>query len=196
MTEAEDDLAGARDLVWDEANEQLLMLYVDPGQSTNTTIRSGRILAIDVYSGARQLVSSNASPEGEPEFFMSYSLAFDQAGGQLFLLQRNDVVGIDPVSGQRSPLYNQTGLRGRIGAVDSAGNSLFVIRQDERINSSSLIEFDIEMEEMITHPANGLTVTQGGDLVYDEWEQRLLYTSRGHIGVFDLDSGELENWLF
>jgi len=54
------------DVALDEVNPQVLVLLEEPGQTTSSTLVSGRIASFDLASGETGLISDNTIPTEEP----------------------------------------------------------------------------------------------------------------------------------
>jgi hypothetical protein len=89
------------DLALDEGNQQLLLLLKEPGQTTSSTLVSGRVVSFDLDTGATQLISDNMIPTEEPQFWGTTGILFDTAGQQLLVFQAHNILTIQPVTGDR-----------------------------------------------------------------------------------------------
>lgn len=196
LSEREASDAFARDLVFDPKRKRLLLLETDPGQMTATTASSGRVIAIDPLSGERERVSDNTAPEGEPEFFLTYSMVFDEALDRLLLMQRNSVISVHPRTGKRSLILAERALQAIDAALDSEGRQLITGSSPGYSPVRQLERLDLDRGELTPIDTDELSIPQGSDLVYDSVRNRLLFVKGGHVGAVDLTSGEVIQWLY
>jgi len=184
-------LEDMRDLALDEKNGQLLALLSDSGPTTSTTIRSGRIVSIDLGTGMRRLLSDNTKPTGEPEFYYTYSLLYDNVRDRLIVLQFGNILSVDPVSGRRQTLVDYRGLSPGAATIDERGDRIIVGRSPRGVSNQifELLEVDLETGTFTPIKIDVFSINGIADIVFD-WRENRLFYYYGHVGTLDLDTGE------
>ena len=190
LTGPGESLADSQDLVLDHARNRLLVFSQMRGQTTSSSFGSGKIISVDLNSGERQLLSSNASPPGDPEFHLASSIAFDSAGDRLLLLNATELVSIDPISGARQLVLEEPVCWLTNSDIDELGSRLLVVtRAVETGQPCSAFAVDLASAAKSDLP---LPMGEGftGQLRYDDSENRLFFI-RGRLGMLDLTTGEV-----
>ena len=189
---AGESLTDARDLALDEVRNNLLVLAQDLGPTTSTTIRSGRIVTVDLATGDRQRLSDNTMPPGDPEFFATYSIHFEKAGDRLVLVERGNIVEIDPVSGARQQLWGGDLYDPVSSDLDATGNRLIIAKSGLgsyiQIDLSTAVSSDlIQVDGIYVDPIR----IEPRQFEYDQFEDRIFFTTGTHVGVIWLSAGEV-----
>jgi hypothetical protein len=101
-----DLLREMRDLSIDETRNRLLVMRSKFSTNNDDT----QIYAVDMATGARQVLSDNVTPSNADPFTFATAIVFDDAGDRLVVLQRNGnaAYAVDPVSGARSVFADDT----------------------------------------------------------------------------------------
>ncbi len=179
------------DLALDEVNQQLLLLLVEPGPTTSSTLVSGRILTFDLTSGDTQLISDNTMPTEEPTFWGTLSILFDTAGQQLLVFQAHKIMTVQPVTGERQLLIEDNHIWARVSVIDEiGGRAIFGNRGSSQATSFSRLDaVDLSTGNQSLVVGAQRSLSNSIDVAYDWLNDRLFYASGGHIGTIDLVSG-------
>ncbi len=81
-----------------------------PGRALIVDPMSKRLLAVDLATGVRSIVSDNSTPDGAEPFSSPYDVAVDRAGKRALVLDtgRSAVIAVDLATGRRSVLSDAT----------------------------------------------------------------------------------------
>jgi hypothetical protein len=186
-----ESLEDMRDLALDSENRQILVLLIDPGSATATTVRSGGIVSVDLETGTRSLISDNTIPHEEPGFFISYSILFDTVRDQLLVVQRNSILGVDPILGQRQTLIDYRSLEPSLATIDEMGGRIIVGRGSWPDRIYELVEIDLESgDSKVLLPTRDYLIPSSTDIAIDSKNNRLFYSYGEHVGMLNLDTGK------
>ena len=132
----------------DSSNNRLLVVDV----AIMSGGSQGAVLAVDLDTGVRSILSDNATPDANTPFSAPESIALDSANGRALVLDYvlNAVVAVDLATGARSilsdgatpnannPLMTPNGI-----VVDSANNRALITDIDYNTNLSSVVAVDL-----------------------------------------------------
>lgn len=171
----------ARNMAVDEARNRILVLRTAFSTNNDDT----QIYAVDMNTGARAVLSDNATPDTQNPFSFATAIVFDTAGDQLLVLQRGSpVLTVDPDLGSRAIFVDDSG-----GNVVSAVNDPVAARALLADRFSSVIE----ALPLVGGRIESLWRTGGtpGQIALDRLNNRLLVNRGIEIVAIDLDTGEL-----
>jgi len=180
-----DPLTDARDLAIDDARNHVLVMRSRLSTNNDDT----QIYAVDMSTGARDVLSDNVTPDAVNPFRYTRSIVFDVAGDQLIVPQDHAAVcAVDPDLGTRAIFLDE-----RAGSVVSAVNDPVAARILMANRFSSVIE---ELP-LVGGSIQFLWSTryEPAQIALDGKNQRLLvlYVRRTGIAAIDLNTGALTN---
>jgi hypothetical protein len=186
-------LVDMEDLGVDEKRNQLLVMAEDSGSNTNSTIRSGRIIAINLETGESKLLSSNGTQGGDAEFFITYWIHMDRVADRLLLFQRNNILSINPKTGQRKLVLEFNALQPRAITVDEPGGRMLVGRAAWNSQVFRLLSVDVASGNYTELPVDSGVIPGNSKFEYDAIRNRLFFTNYGHIGLINLNTWKFKS---
>lgn len=182
------------DLALDEGNQQLLLLLKEPGQTTSSTLVSGRVVSFDLDTGATQLISDNMIPTEEPQFWGTTGILFDTAGQQLLVFQAHNILTIQPVTGDRQLLLEDDHIWATVSVIDEiGGRTIFSNRGDPQslgFDSFDAADLSTGTQSFVVRAERSFP--NSINAAYDWLSERLFYVNGDHVGTIDLVTGEVE----
>jgi DNA-binding beta-propeller fold protein YncE len=132
-TDVSESLVDARDIALDEISSNALILA---GGSDGINDFETRVISIDLADGARFVLSDGLTPNADNPLEdnpFDMSVVFDSVGFRLLVMQRGDLLSVDPLTGHRS-VFSDTGVGGAVDAThDALNNRVLVVN---RVNST------------------------------------------------------------
>ena len=185
-TDVSESLVDARDIALDEISNHALLLV----GGLNSVVNDTRVISVDLANGARSLLSDGSIPNIDNplgRLFDGMSIVFDSVGFRLLVMQRGDLLSVDPLTGHRS-VFSDTGIGGAVDAThDALNNRVLVVN---RVNST-LYGADLNSGDVQSiWPLNfGGSPTR---IAFDPLNNRtlVLYKFRNEIFATDMVTGE------
>ncbi len=186
-TDVSESLVDARDIALDEISSNALILA---GGSDGINDFETRVISIDLADGARFVLSDGLTPNADNPLEdnpFEMSVVFDSVGFRLLVMQRGDLLSVDPLTGHRS-VFSDTGVGGAVDATHDALNNrvLVVNRVNSTLYGANLNSGDVQS----IWPLNfGGSPTR---IAFDPLNNRtlVLYKFRNEIFATDMVTGE------
>lgn len=191
-------LSGATDLVLDEVNGRLLLVMGEDA--------TAQVLSLDLASGARTVLSDADTPDASNPFGTPKSLALDMINNRLLVLQRNfakpvdsgnAILAIDPTTGQRTVLIDDTTLTNDPldADIDVDNGRVLIMSSFVSLSVFRILTFDLALNELTTLFArpDPIAFLNPIQITRDPLNNRLLvlYDGRNIVGAIDFATGKV-----
>jgi hypothetical protein len=157
----------------------------------NSVVNDTRIVSVDLADGSRSILSDESTPNADNPLgylFDGMSIIFDDVGFRLLVMQRGELLSVDPLTGSRT-IFSQTGIDGAIDATKDNLNNRVLI--EDRVNTTlygaDLNSGNVQRLWSIHHEGNPQRIA------FDSSSNRtfILYKSSNEIYAIDMLNGDI-----
>lgn len=175
-----ESLEEARDIAIDEMSNNALMLV----GGLNSAVNDTRIISVNLTDGSRFILSDATTPDEDHPLdllFNGMSEVFDSVGFRLLVMQSDELLSVDPLTGNRT-VFSETGVETAIDStLDWPNNRVIVLNRF----SSDLYGADLNTGNVeFLWPLFGFTPLR---IAFDPLNNRTLILARLSSDIYAID---------
>jgi hypothetical protein len=181
-----ESLRDARDIALDEVSNHALLLV----GGLNSAVNDTRVISVDLADGTRFILSDESIPNADNplgRLFGGMSVVFDSIGFRLLVMQEENLLSVDPLTGDRG-VFSDGGIESAVDAtLDLLNNRVLVLNRF----SSTIYGADLNSGnvESIWRVSGGFNPQR---IAFDPLNNRTFILFKFHSEIFatDMVTGE------